>query len=320
MAVADTYAFNLQASQVFDAAFAMIGGQETTAYELKQAQIRLQLMLKQLQNEGVNMWAVDRQYLTLVEGVGIYTLDSATVDVVNTAYGRYWNTGSGARLTAEVSSGFTTTSGSTTVTITDASNGAQAGDPINITNASAVGGITLDGDYVITEITGASTYTVEASSAASSSATGGGTATITYYTTTDLPVTRIPLDQFSAYPQKGQTGPARQFYLNRSLSAPTLYILPVPDGSQQQFIYWRKRKLADIPNLSYNLDIPDRFLSPIVSGLAYWMSFLRPQVPGIAQTRAELQQAWRTELQQALDEDREPAPTMMMPDLSMSFR
>ena len=74
---------------------------------------------------------------------------------------------------------FATTSGSTTVTVTDASGGYINGDFVTFSGASAVGGLTLNGEFQITYITG-NTYTIESATAASSSATGGGSVTAKY--------------------------------------------------------------------------------------------------------------------------------------------
>lgn len=77
-----------------------------------------------------------------------------------------------------------TSSGSPIVTVTDATHGAQAGDRVRLDGASAVGGLTLDGEYVITAILDADRYTVTAASNASSSATGGGVISFSY----DIPI------------------------------------------------------------------------------------------------------------------------------------
>ena len=75
---------------------------------------------------------------------------------------------------------FTTVSGSTTVTVTDAGYNPSVGDYINISGASLVGGILIDGEYSVTAILSGTTYTITSLAAASSSATGGGTVTIQY--------------------------------------------------------------------------------------------------------------------------------------------
>lgn len=74
---------------------------------------------------------------------------------------------------------FTTVNGSKTVTVAHTANGASVGDFVTISGASAVGGLTLSGEY---EIVTASTnsYTITAASAATSSTSGGGTPNFQY--------------------------------------------------------------------------------------------------------------------------------------------
>ena len=49
---------------------------------------------------------------------------------------------------------FTTVSGSTTVTVTDANGGYKNNDFVTFSGASAVGGLTLNGEFQITYLTG----------------------------------------------------------------------------------------------------------------------------------------------------------------------
>lgn len=74
---------------------------------------------------------------------------------------------------------FTTTNGSDIVTVTDFNHGAINGDTVFFSNASAVGGLTINGGYEITYVD-SNTYTIDTDSPASSSATGGGTVIAEY--------------------------------------------------------------------------------------------------------------------------------------------
>lgn len=69
---------------------------------------------------------------------------------------------------------FATNSGSSIVTVTDTTHGANQYDFVTFTGASAVGGITIDGQYQIVRKLDADTYTIEHTRAATSTATGGG--------------------------------------------------------------------------------------------------------------------------------------------------
>ena len=86
------------------------------------------------------------------------------------------------RATVSLTNPFTTTSGSATVIVTDANGGYKNGDYVTFSNATAVGGLTISGEFVVnqTVTSAAGTFTITASSNASSSATGGGTVSAAY--------------------------------------------------------------------------------------------------------------------------------------------
>jgi hypothetical protein len=91
---------------------------------------------------------------------------------------------------------FTTTSGSAIVEVEDAAGGYLDGDFVTFSGATAVGGLTLNGEYQISYSVGTS-YTITASSNATSSATGGGTVTATYQINTG-PAFQSPLTGWGA--------------------------------------------------------------------------------------------------------------------------
>lgn len=74
---------------------------------------------------------------------------------------------------------FETTSGSSIVTVNDVAGGFIDGDFVTFSGATAVGGLTLNGEYQITFVS-VDEYTIDAGTAASSTATGGGTVTAAY--------------------------------------------------------------------------------------------------------------------------------------------
>jgi hypothetical protein len=81
--------------------------------------------------------------------------------------------------TVTLTNPFTTVNGSATVTVTDVAHGATTGTFVTFSGATAVGGLTLTGEYQITVLT-VDSYTITAASNASSSVTGGGTVTAAY--------------------------------------------------------------------------------------------------------------------------------------------
>ena len=82
--------------------------------------------------------------------------------------------------TDTLSGPFSTQNGSNIVTVTDASYLPNIGDYVVFSGGSAVGGLTITGEYIVTNVTSATTYQITTVNNATSSATGGGTVTVQY--------------------------------------------------------------------------------------------------------------------------------------------
>ena len=100
------------------------------------------------------------------------------------------------RDTVTLTNPFTTSSGLPTVNVLDVAHGCTTGDFVTFSGASAVGGLTLNGEYQVTVVDN-DNYTITASSNASSTATGGGTVTAAYQVNTG-PATQTPLSGWGA--------------------------------------------------------------------------------------------------------------------------
>ena len=98
---------------------------------------------------------------------------------------------------------FATTNASTTVTVTDATGGYITNDFVTFTGATAVGGLTISGEFQIT-VTSSTTYTIQAASAATSTATGGGTVYAVYQINVG-PAYAVPLVGWGAGPWSSGT-------------------------------------------------------------------------------------------------------------------
>jgi len=96
------------------------------------------------------------------------------------------------RDTVVLTNPFNTTISSTTVLVTDASHGCVTGDFVTFSGASAVGGLTLNGEFQVTVLT-INTYNITATSQATSTAgPGGGTVTAAYQINVG-PEVQVPL-------------------------------------------------------------------------------------------------------------------------------
>jgi hypothetical protein len=96
------------------------------------------------------------------------------------------------RETVTLTNPFNTTISSTTVLVTDAAHGCVTGDFVTFSGATAVGGLTINGEFQVTVLT-ANTYNITATSQASSTAgPGGGTVTAAYQINVG-PEAQVPL-------------------------------------------------------------------------------------------------------------------------------
>lgn len=95
-------------------------------------------------------------------------------------FGGVYNDITPLRDTVILTDPFATVITSDTVTVTSVAHGALVGDFVTFSGASAVGGLTLNGEFAVTTVIDTDSYTIMASTVATSTATGGGTVTAEY--------------------------------------------------------------------------------------------------------------------------------------------
>jgi hypothetical protein len=98
--------------------------------------------------------------------------------------------------TVELTNPFTTTLGSSVVTVADTAHGAVNGDFVTFSPSTTLNGVTIDGEYQITVIN-SNTYTLVGSGTANASGSGGGTVYAQYQINVG-PATQIPLVGWSS--------------------------------------------------------------------------------------------------------------------------
>jgi hypothetical protein len=103
------------------------------------------------------------------------------------------------RETVTLTNPFNTTISSTTVLVTDTSHGCVTGDFVTFSGATAVGGLTISGEFQVTVLT-ANTYNITAASQATSTAGPGGGTVTTVYQINVGPATPVPLVGWGAGP------------------------------------------------------------------------------------------------------------------------
>jgi hypothetical protein len=149
-------------------------------------------------------------------------------------------------------------------------------------------------------------------------------------TQTDITISRISVSTYATIPNKLSQGRPIQVWIQRmsgakypsttnpngvdsvGVDAPKITVWPTPDNSQPYtFVYWRLRRIQDAGDGVNTQDIPFRFLTAMVAGLAYYLSI---KLDGVDPTRSAMLKAdYEQQFQLAADEDREKAPIRFVP-------
>lgn len=250
---------------------------------------------------------------------GYYQVVSVTGDdaFTITAAGAATSTASGGAVPS-----YATTAASATVTVTLAAHGHLAGQTFTVNVATAVGGISLLGDYTIASAPTADTLTITAASAAGSTASasenGGNTqiASASNATATDQALTPISRGQYANLASKTQAGVPTQYWFERLL-APRVTLWPIPDANgPYEFRYYRLRRLQDAAiRADQEPDVPDRFTEALCAQLAHHLS-MKWRPDRVAELLAWAKGTW----DEALNEDREKVAYQIDPDLSSYYR
>lgn len=119
----------------------------------------------------------------------------------------------------------------------------------------------------------------------------------------DLMIQGISRAEYAAIPQKSQTGERpTQFYFQRTIT-PSLFLWPVPRDNTVTLYYYRMKIQQDAGAPTDSLDIPNRWMEAIASGLAAKLAVK------FAPDRLQyLQQMADAAYARAIAEDRERVP------------
>lgn len=88
---------------------------------------------------------------------------------------------------------------------------------------------------------------------------------------TDYTLERITREDYLNLPQKSQTGRPTQIYVERT-ATPSFYVWPTPENATDVVISYRIRRIEDADSLTNDVDVPSRFIPPMVTGLAYYLA------------------------------------------------
>ena len=144
----------------------------------------------------------------------------------------------------------------------------------------------------------------------------------------DLSITRISVSTYATIPNKNSPGRPIQLWVNRLSGAtypiggrpegtdpttgvdhPQIYVYPAPDQSDYYtFVYWRLRRIQDAGNGINTQDIPFRFLTCLIAGLAYYLA-VKIAPDRIQSLKDQYEEQWKF----AAEEDRDKSPVRFVP-------
>jgi hypothetical protein len=148
-------------------------------------------------------------------------------------------------------------------------------------------------------VSGQATYTVPSDVSDVLEAFISSTATASNSASTqDISLTKIDRSAYAALPNKFATGQPSQYYVDRQIT-PVINLYQTPDlNTYTTLKYFSINRIQDAGAYTNQPDAPFRFLPCMVSGLAYYLSFMKA-----ADRTQMLKMAYEDEMKRALDED-----------------
>jgi hypothetical protein len=295
--------------------------QQITAEHIDIANDQLYLFLSDLANQGAPLWCIEKQIYPLYDGVGDITMTDGTVDILNSNF----------RWLQEVTGTNVDTSTTRTVTFTTDTFVANVG--IYWTAAAVPIALERSDDGAIWTTIQTETPTATAgqwtwfdldSSVAARyfrvRATSGTLSFSQIYlanTPTEIPLARMNRDDYTNLPNKAfQSDRPLQYWFDRQVNNPIMHMWPVPNEAATvcQIVVWRQRYIMDVGTMTQDVEVPQRWLEAIVSGLAAKMALELVEVD--VNLIPILDQKAAIALNIAQMEERDNSPMMIAPNIS----
>lgn len=131
-------------------------------------------------------------------------------------------------------------------------------------------------------------------------------------TQTDYQVDRISVSTYATRSNKIIQSRPTEIYVDRQRDAPEITLWPIPNNDTYTLIYWYLRRMEDVGSYTNTMDVPFRFLEPLVCGLAYSLARKKPNIVGLDQ-RQMLKTDYDDAFALAATEDRSKASSKFIP-------
>tara|TARA_R110000868_G_scaffold91283_3_gene253240 strand:+ start:1169 stop:2161 length:993 start_codon:yes stop_codon:yes gene_type:complete len=287
----------------------------------------LYLILSMLANRGLQLWCIQSYLMPLYQAQGLMTLPNGVVDILNTNL-----------RTVEVLNATTTntTTSTTYQTIFSAAtqvttvgiewSGASTSYALE-TSSDGAAWTTLETEANPNAVAGNVTWVDIQGSLATlyfrvraTTGTLNQTQVILANTPNEIPMARLNRDDYVNLPNKAFQGRPLQFWVDRLLNAPVLYLWPVPSAQfvTAQVVVWVKRYIMDVGTMTQEIEIPQRWYDAIVYVLASRLAEETPTVD--PQMIAILDQKAQRALLEAENEERDDSPIYLTPNIAVYTR
>jgi hypothetical protein len=310
------------ALKVVDHAFrrCRLPAQAITAEMQTYALESLRFMLNELANIKTPSWCIQKLILPMYQNQPLVTLPAGTVEILNLNY----------RVLQLLDGPYVATSTSYTVNFTTQTTvdtvgikWSAAAVPVTFqvstngtvwTTVGTSSEVASAGEITWTDISGALPYNyfrITSTSPLSYSAITLGNLP------QEIPLGQLNRDSYVNQSNKVFPGRPSNYYFQRNLPEPVVYLWPAPFVAAEaaQLILWRHRQIMDTENLQQEVEMPDRWQEAIINGLAARMAAETPAVD--AQLIPILEQKAAMSQQRAWDGDNDGSPIQINPGIGV---
>jgi hypothetical protein len=296
--------------------------QSLTPEHVDIANDQLFMLLSDLSNRGIQLWCIEKQIYPLYNGLGDLTLDTGTVDVLNSNLRTLQQvTGINTDTSTTRTVNFTTDTFVTTVGIL----WSAAAVPVALERSDD----NVTWTTIQTETTTATAgqwtwFDLESSVATVYFRVRATTGTLSFSriylanTPTEIPLARINRDDYTNLPNKTfQSNRPLQFWFDRQVQQPVMHLWPVPNEEAEvnQIVLWRQRYIMDVGTMTQEIEVPQRWYEAIVAMLAARLALeyieVDPSMISMLDAKA------KESLYFAQQEERDNSPMMILPNIAM---
>jgi hypothetical protein len=321
--------------------------EELTSEQVLSARQSLYFLLSDLGNRGIQFWTITKKVIGLTPDKYIYDLPKGSIDLWNTLYrtmsrpsGSYTTSAGGTVANAydgDVDTICTQTSTNGNISVNYGTSNPIYIGSIGLLPAStgtwsiiyeySIDGTTwktlvdlgsvavVDNEWIWTDIVAGQTVPYYRCRVYN-----GTTLSVRelYFGNNSLEVQMSSLnrDDYTNLPNKDFTAnQPYQYWYNRQIPNPQIYIWPVPSTAFVQMVCWYSRQIEDVGALTDELEIPQRWYEAVQMMLAHKMSLELPQV---AMDRiGYLEKMAEKHLYIAEQEERDRSPIYWAPNISV---